>query len=195
MGYYDEDGHYHSFRTGLRVSNVDPAERAEDVGGTRESRTKMQPASILQTRIVDCREVRLGDILVRYCQVIRISLNTPTGKFKYTGVDLHTKMLCNDSSFINQLPSGVAVQSVLGPILKQYHVLDVQNDNRSITAMTDTGIVKQRVPVLDQSSLVGRLSKAFQAGRGSVVAMVVCDQDSDIEVVVNMKVVHGLSIS
>lgn len=58
--------------------------------------------------------------------------------------------------------------------------------------MTDTGDVKQALPVLDQSNLWERLQQAFESGRGSVRVMVV--KDHGREMVVDMKVLHGASL-
>lgn len=55
--------------------------------------------------------------------------------------------------------------------------------------MTETGDVKQNLPVLDQSNLWTRLKDAFEGGRGSIRVMVV--QDGPREIVVDLKVIHG----
>jgi hypothetical protein len=76
---------------------------------------------------------------------------------------------------------------MLGPVFKQYRVLDMQDG--TIVAMTETGDVKQNLSVIDQSSLWSRLQKAFESGRGSVRVLVVSDNGR--EMAVDMKVVHG----
>lgn len=76
---------------------------------------------------------------------------------------------------------------MLGPIFKQYRVLDLQGGN--IVAMTETGDVKQSLSVIDQSNLWTRLSKAFESGRGSVRVLVL--NDNGRELAVDMKVIHG----
>lgn len=58
--------------------------------------------------------------------------------------------------------------------------------------MTETGDVKQSLPVIDQSNLWERLSKAFDSGRGSVRVLVVNDHGR--EMAVDMKVLHGASL-
>jgi hypothetical protein len=65
-------------------------------------------------------------------------------------------------------------------------------DPFAVVAMTDTGDVKQALPVLDQSNLWERLQQAFESGRGSVRVMVV--KDHGREMVVDMKVLHGSSL-
>jgi hypothetical protein len=58
-----------------------------------------------------------------------------------------------------------------------------------VVAMTETGDVKQSLPVIDQSNLWSRLTEAFESGRGSVRVLVINDYGN--ELVVDMKVVHG----
>ena len=55
--------------------------------------------------------------------------------------------------------------------------------------MTETGDVKQALPVIDQSNLWARLNEAFDTGRGSVRVLVISDHGR--ELAVDMKVVHG----
>jgi hypothetical protein len=55
--------------------------------------------------------------------------------------------------------------------------------------MTETGDVKQNLPIIDQSNLWGRLQEAFDTGRGSVRILVISDQGRELGV--DMKVVHG----
>jgi hypothetical protein len=74
-----------------------------------------------------------------------------------------------------------------GPVLKQFRVLDIQEGN--VVAMTETGDVKQSLPVLDQSNLYSRLRNAFESGRGSVRVLVVSDNGR--ELVVDMRTIHG----
>lgn len=55
--------------------------------------------------------------------------------------------------------------------------------------MTETGDVKQDLPIMDQSNLWERLQTAFDSGRGSVRVLVL--NDGARELGVDMKVVHG----
>jgi hypothetical protein len=55
--------------------------------------------------------------------------------------------------------------------------------------MTETGDVKQAIPVIDQSNLWSRLTEAFETGRGSVRVLII--NDNGRELAVDMKVVHG----
>lgn len=77
---------------------------------------------------------------------------------------------------------------MLGPVFKQYRVLDIRDDGR-VVAMTESGDVKQGLPVIDQSNLLDRLSESFDNGRGSVRVLVI--NDGGQELAVDYKVVHG----
>lgn len=82
------------------------------------------------TVTIPCHHIRIGDILLlqgRPCQVIRISSSSATGQHRYLGVDLFTKQLHEESSQIHNPAPSVVVQTMKGPILKQYRVLDLQD--------------------------------------------------------------------
>ncbi|KAH8729627.1 hypothetical protein BGZ61DRAFT_529797 [Ilyonectria robusta] len=196
MGYYDEDGHYHSFRAGAhkladKIAHPRGHERVEvDIVRTG-SRTGGEPDACLPNTVtIPCHHIRLGDFLMlqgRPCQVIRISTSSATGQYRYLGVDLFTKQLHEESSFISNPAPSVVVQTMLGPVFKQYRVLDMQDG--LIVAMTETGDVKQGLPVIDQSNLYTRLNGAFESGRGSLRVLVL--NDGGRELAVDMKVIHG----
>ncbi|KAI1827750.1 hypothetical protein F4861DRAFT_549897 [Xylaria intraflava] len=196
MGYYDEEGHYHSFRHGLHKMAdrlLHPDERVE----VRETYSSSGPAprsggspSIPNTVTIPCHHIRMGDILMlqgRPCQVIRISTSAATGQHRYLGVDLFSKQLHEESSFVSNPAPSVVVQTMLGPVFKQYRVLDIQQG--TVTAMTESGDVKTGLPVVDQSGLFPRLTSAFNEGHGSVRVLVLSDNGN--ELVVDVKVVHG----
>ncbi|KAJ9155621.1 Woronin body major protein [Pleurostoma richardsiae] len=200
MGYYDEDGHYHSFRHGVhkmadRILHPEGRESVEvtEIRETRGSRSSVSSSSdsyVPNTVTIPCHHIRLGDILMlqgRPCMVIRISTSAATGQHRYLGVDLFTKQLHEESSFVSNPAPSVVVQTMLGPVLKQYRVLDLQDG--TVVAMTETGDVKQNLPVIDQSNLWSRLQNAFETGRGSVRVLVVNDHGR--ELAVDMKVIHG----
>ena len=195
-------GHYHSFRHGLHKladKIVHPFEGHDhvEVSEVRQSRRRgsssqgsSSGSATPNTVTIPCHHIRLGDILIlqgRPCQVIRISTSAATGQHRYLGVDLFTKQLHEESSFVSNPAPSVVVQTMLGPVFKQYRVLDIAQD--SIVAMTETGDVKQNLSVIDQSNLWSRLQKTFESGRGSVRVLVVSDQGR--EIAVDMKVVHG----
>ncbi|KAH6894157.1 translation protein SH3-like domain-containing protein [Thelonectria olida] len=192
MGYYDEDGHYHSFRQGLyklgdKGGRPDPEAACE---GPRPRPGDSAESYLPNTVTIPCHHIRLGDFLMlqgRPCQVIRISTSSATGQYRYLGVDLFTKQLHEESSFVSNPAPSVVVQTMLGPVFKQYRVLDMQEGY--IVAMTETGDVKQGLPVIDQSNLYTRLNQAFESGRGSVRVLVL--NDGGRELAVDMKVIHG----
>lgn len=214
MGYYDEDGHYHSFRHGLHraaeriahpLSGGRHHHRHEEidvdvdvnVGGAsskpsvREAVSYGVRASPPNTITIPCHHIRIGDLLIlqgRPCQVIRITTSASTGQHRYLGVDLFSKQLYEESSFASNPSPSVYVQNMLGPVFKQYRVLDVRNDG-SVVAMSETGDIKQGLPVIDQSQVFERLSDAFDSGRGSVRVLVI--NDAGRELAVDYKTVHG----
>lgn len=213
MGYYDDDGHYHSFRQGLekaadRVFHpfhphhhrhereeviVEDEERGPSRvrGGVRESVRFVERGGGPNTITIPCHHIRIGDLLIlqgRPCQVIRITTSAQTGQHRYLGVDLFTKQLHEESSFVSNPSPSVIVQNMLGPVFKQYRVLDIRDDGR-VVAMTETGDVKQGLPVIDQGGLWSRLNDSFANGRGSVRVLVI--NDGGRELAVDYKVIHG----
>ncbi|KAI1323988.1 translation protein SH3-like protein [Xylariaceae sp. FL0255] len=197
MGYYDEDGHYHSLRHGLhkmadRIFHPE-GERVEVIRESSSASRSSAGASsgaIPNTVTIPCHHIRMGDILMlqgRPCQVIRISTSSATGQHRYLGVDLFSKQLHEESSFVSNPAPSVVVQTMLGPVFKQYRVLDINEG--AVTAMTETGDVKTGLPVIDQSGLWSRLSSSFNSGSGSVRVLVINDNGN--ELVVDVKTVHG----
>jgi hypothetical protein len=223
MGYYDDEGQYHSFRRGV--------ERAADrimhpfggghhhhhhhheggggreeiiINETRETSgpSRVREGNVEQVRYVEprfsgrgvpiqCHFIRIGDILLlqgRPSQVIRITMSSQTGQYRYLGVDLFTRQLHEETSFISNPAPSVVVQTMLGPVFKQYRVLDIREDGL-IVCMTETGDVKQGISVVDQGGLFGKIDRAFSDGRGSVRVLVI--NDGGRELIVDMKIIHG----
>lgn len=90
---------------------------------------------------IPCHFIRIGDIVIlqgRPCQIIRITTSAQTGQHRYLGVDLFTKQLNEESSFISNPSPSVCVQNMLGPVFKQYRVLDLRNDGY-VVCITDSG--------------------------------------------------------
>ncbi|KAI1466575.1 uncharacterized protein F4812DRAFT_460844 [Daldinia caldariorum] len=197
MGYYDSTGHHHSLREGLhkmadRVFHSE-GERHDVVRESHSGPKTNGAGHVPNTVTIPCHHIRMGDILIlqgRPCQVIRISTSSATGQHRYLGVDLFTKQLHEESSFVSNPAPSVVVQTMRGPVFKQYRVLDIQDG--TIVAMTETGDVKTGVPVIDQSNLWSRLTQAFNAGHGSVRVLVL--NDGPRELVVDMKVIHASSL-
>ncbi|KAF1966364.1 hypothetical protein BU23DRAFT_593194 [Bimuria novae-zelandiae CBS 107.79] len=219
MGYYDDDGHYHSFRHGIKHAahkvadhiahpihgsrhhhhhSHDHSSKASQHKDVREEIVVKENTSVTTRKMgppntitIPCHHIRIGDLLIlqgRPCQVIRITTSSQTGQHRYLGVDLFTKQLHEESSFISNPAPSVVVQNMLGPVFKQYRVLDIREDGR-VVAMTETGDVKQGLPILDQSNLLQRLTESFDNGRGSVRILVI--NDDGMEMAVDYKVVHG----
>ncbi|RAH71685.1 putative Woronin body protein HexA [Aspergillus aculeatinus CBS 121060] len=220
MGYYDDDGNYHSFRRGVeRVADriMHPTSShhhhhghkdheelvvADERGpvrfreGVREDVRIVEPragnsSATAETVPIPVHFIRIGDILIlqgRPCQVIRISVSPQTGQHRYLGVDLFTRELQEESSFVSNPSPSVVVQTMLGPVYKTYRILDLRDDGR-LVAMTETGDVKQGLPVVPQGHLFRRIREAFEDGRGSVRALVI--NDGGRELVVDYKVVHA----
>ncbi|KUL92079.1 hypothetical protein ZTR_02619 [Talaromyces verruculosus] len=206
MGYYDDEGHYHSFRRGVeraadRLLHPFHHHEREEVIVERDA----PPRPREEVRIIEPRGgvsskesvpipvhfIRVGDLLIlqgRPCQVIRVSVSPQTGQHRYLGVDLFTRQLHEESSFISNPSPSVVVQTMLGPVYKTYRVLDVHDDG-FITAMTETGDVKQSLPVISQGGLFQRIRQSYSDGRGSVRALVI--NDGGRELVVDYKVIHG----
>lgn len=184
MGYYDEDRreeHIHVERETRETSRP---------GRSFKGQPPREGPYLPNTVTIPCHHIRLGDFLMlqgRPCQVIRISTSAATGQYRYLGVDLFTKQLHEESSFISNPEPSVIVQTMLGPVFKQYRVLDMA-DGR-VVAMTETGDVKPDLPVIDQSNLWSRLNSSFESGRGSVRVLVLNDRGR--ELAVDMKVIHG----
>ncbi|KAL9058005.1 MAG: hypothetical protein Q9162_001997 [Coniocarpon cinnabarinum] len=221
MGYYDEDGHYHSFRHGAqraadrleeRIAHPahgghyehhhhhhdhhrhHPVREEVDVDMDRPSSHHVRYVERSRpphTVTIPCRHIRIGDLLIlqgRPCQVIRITISNQTGQYRYLGVDLFSKQLHEESSFVSHPSESVVVQNMVGPVFKEYRILDIRGDGR-VVAMTETGDVKQGLPIIDQGGLWHRLRDAFDNGRGSVRVLVI--NDAGRELGVDYKVVHG----
>ncbi|EPS34811.1 hypothetical protein PDE_09775 [Penicillium oxalicum 114-2] len=210
MGYYDDEGHYHSFRRGVeraadRVLHPFHHHDREEVVATEGGPARFSEGVREDVRIVEprnravpgetvpipCHFVRVGDILIlqgRPCQVIRITVSPQTGQHRYLGVDLFTRQLHEESSFVSNPSPSVVVQTMLGPVYKTYRILDLRDDGK-LVAMTETGDVKQGLPVVSQGQVFKRIREAFADGRGSVRALVI--NDGGRELVVDFKVIHG----
>lgn len=215
MGYYDDDGNYHSFRRGVeravdRITHPfhhhhdhghhDHHDHREEVVvadergpvRVRENVRIVEPrgGASPETVPIPCHFIRTGDILIlqgRPSQVIRISTSPQTGQHRYLGVDLFTRELHEESSFISNPSPSVVVQTMLGPVYKTYRILDIRDN--SLVALTESGDVKTGLPVVTQDNLHGRIRDAFHEGRGSVRVLVI--NDGGRELVVDYKVIHA----
>jgi translation elongation factor P/translation initiation factor 5A len=135
-------GHYHSFRHGIhRAASKIVGRDADSVSSISASETSRstEPLYPPNTVTIPCNHIRMGDLLIlqgRPCQVIRITTSSATGQHRYLGVDLFTKQLHEESSFVSTPSPSVVVQTMLGPVFKQYRVLDMQDGK--VVAMTET---------------------------------------------------------
>jgi hypothetical protein len=137
------EGHYHSLRHGLHraAERIVGAPRhhhhdREEIDITIDSgRSGAAPRTVLSanppnTVTIPTHHIRIGDLLIlqgRPCQVIRITTSSSTGQHRYLGVDLFTKQLHEESSYVSNPSPSVIVQTMLGPVFKQYRVLDMQD--------------------------------------------------------------------
>lgn len=213
MGYYDDDGNYHSFRRGVeravdRITHpfhhhhghhghdhhkedVVVADERAPVRNVRiiEPRGAANPA---ETVPIPTHYIRKGDILVlqgRPCQVLRISTSQSTDQRRYLGVDLFTRELHEESSFISNPAPSVVVQTMLGPVYKTYRILDVSEEDATIVALTEGGDVREGIPVIPQGSLYSRIKASFHEGRSLIRALVI--NDGGRELVVDYKTINA----
>lgn len=122
-----------AFTGGHHHHHADREEIDITIGGGRSEaprRSTSETSYSSNTVTIPCHHIRLGDLLIlqgRPCQVIRISTSAATGQHRYLGVDLFTKQLHEESSFVSHPSPSVVVQTMLGPVFKQYRVLDMQD--------------------------------------------------------------------
>lgn len=142
------------------------------------------------TFTIPCHHIRIGDLVIlqhRPCQIIRITTSAQTGQHRYLGVDLFTKQLHEEPCVVSHPSPSVVLHSLLGPVFKQYRLIDIREDGK-LVAMTETGEIKQGLRVVDQGRLWSRLKEAF--GRGSASVRVLVIADSGNELAVDYKIVH-----
>jgi hypothetical protein len=142
------------------------------------------------TFTIPCHHIRIGDLVIlqhRPCQIIRITTSAQTGQHRYLGVDLFTKQLHEEPCVVSHPSPSVVLHSLLGPVFKQYRLIDIRDDGK-LVAMTETGEIKQGLKVVDQGHLWSRLKEAFGRGSGSVRVLVISDHGK--ELAVDYKIVH-----
>lgn len=140
---------------------------------------------------IPCHHVRVGDLVYlqdRPCQIIRITVSEQTGQHRYLGLDLFTRQLHEEPCVVSHPSSSVILHSMLGPVFKQYRVLDIDHRGK-VVCMTESGDIKSGLKTIDQGGLKRRLEDAFDDGKGSVRVMVV--EDRGEELAVDYKIVHG----
>ncbi|KAL4937935.1 translation protein SH3-like domain-containing protein [Aspergillus oleicola] len=204
MGYYDDEGNYHSFR---RAPILERRGYYDDEGnyhssfrksgntpmrlGDKDHGSHYGPEQVIP---IPCHFIRIGDLLIlndRPCQVIRISVNPQTGQHRYLGVDLFTRQLHEDKSFMSKPSANVVVQTILGPVFRTYRVLDVDLPNGTVTVMTETGDIKAGLPVVKQGSLIAKLEGTLNKGIGNVRALAISEKGTGRELVCDYKILRG----
>lgn len=165
---------------------------SHDHHGSHLSKAHISSAheSTKSTFTIPCHHIRIGDLVIlqhRPCQIIRITTSAQTGQHRYLGVDLFTKQLHEEPCVVSHPSPSVVLHSLLGPVFKQYRLIDIRDDGR-LVAMTETGEIKQGLKVVDQGHLWGRLKEAFGHGSGSVRVLVISDHGK--ELAVDYKIVH-----
>jgi len=142
------------------------------------------------TFTIPCHHIRIGDLVIlqhRPYQIIRITTSAQTGQHRYLGVDLFTKQLHEEPCVVSHPSPSVVLHSLLGPVFKQYRLIDIRDDGK-LVAMSETGEIKQGLKVVDQGHLWSRLKEAFGRGSGSVRVLVISDHGK--ELAVDYKIVH-----
>ncbi|KAF5228923.1 hypothetical protein FAUST_10722 [Fusarium austroamericanum] len=174
----------------ISEDSIDHPEPSEGMTDAARKATVHYQGDDLNTVAIPCHHIRLGDYVMlrdRPCQVIRISTSAATGQYRYLGVDVFTKKLCEDFSFISNPAPSVVVQTMLGPTFKQYRL--IKADKGQIVAKTEKGNMRRGLSVIDQADLYSRILEAFDSSTGSVRLLVL--NDNGRELIVDMKVVHG----
>lgn len=198
MGKYD---HYsvdyeHSVSGGRGYRDIDYVhESVDDRRHHSSDYTAKGHISSVHTRkpgtfTIPCHHIRIGDLVIlqnRPCQIIRITTSAQTGQHRYLGVDLFTKQLHEEPCVVSHPSPSVVLHSLLGPVFKQYRLIDIRDDGK-LVAMTESGEIKQGLKVVDQGHLWSRLKEAFGRGSGSVRVLVISDHGK--ELAVDYKIVH-----
>jgi len=143
-----------------------------------------------QTFTIPCHHIRIGDLVIlqqRPCQIIRITTSAQTGQHRYLGVDLFTKQLHEEPCVVSHPSPSVVLHSLLGPVFKQYRLIDIRDDGK-LVVMTETGEIKQGLKVVEQGQLHSKIKQAFGRGSGAVRVLVINDQGKDLAV--DYKVAH-----
>jgi translation elongation factor P/translation initiation factor 5A len=167
-----------------------PYTKAKDSYPYKSSHISSVHAPKASTFTIPCHHIRIGDLVIlqhRPCQIIRITTSAQTGQHRYLGVDLFTKQLHEEPCVVSHPSPSVVLHSLLGPVFKQYRLIDLREDGK-LVAMTESGEIKQGLKVVDQGHLWSRLKEAFGRGSGSVRVLVISDHGK--ELAVDYKIVH-----
>ncbi|KAL7274516.1 hypothetical protein RUND412_002578 [Rhizina undulata] len=185
---------FDNYTTGQTVAELEAVDYAlsthQKVYESGKSHISSAHAQNKNTFTIPCHHIRIGDLVIlqhRPCQIIRITTSAQTGQHRYLGVDLFTKQLHEEPCVVSHPSPSVVLHSLLGPVFKQYRLVDIRDDGK-LVAMTETGEIKQGLRVVDQGHLWGKLKEAFGHGSGSVRVLVISDHGK--ELAVDYKIVH-----
>jgi translation elongation factor P/translation initiation factor 5A len=181
--YYDEDSSY-------AQSTKSSSYGFKPVKETKATSISSVHTPSASTFTIPCHHIRIGDLVIlqqRPCQIIRITTSAQTGQHRYLGVDLFTKQLHEEPCVVSHPSPSVVLHSLLGPVFKQYRLIDIRDDGK-LVAMTESGEIKQGLKVVDQGNLYNKLREAYGKGSGSVRVLVIADQGK--ELAVDYKIVH-----
>lgn len=138
LGHQSHHHHHHHHTHGGKEEVIEVVRTRRGGGGAPLTSSSLHTNTVAYkpgaaspyTVTIPCHHIRIGDILMLQghpCQVIRISSSAATGQHRYLGVDLFTKQLHEESSQVHNPAPSVVVQTMRGPVLKQYRVLDLQD--------------------------------------------------------------------
>lgn len=180
--YYDDDSYAHSTNSSSHGVKAHKESKSTHVSSVHAPKSS--------TFTIPCHHIRIGDLVIlqhRPCQIIRITTSAQTGQHRYLGVDLFTKQLHEEPCVVSHPSPSVVLHSLLGPVFKQYRLIDIRDDGK-LVAMTESGEIKQGLKVVDQGNLWNKLREAFGKGSGAVRILVISDHGK--ELAVDYKVVH-----
>ncbi|CVK85056.1 related to HYP2-translation initiation factor eIF5A.1 [Fusarium mangiferae] len=141
---------------------------------------------------VPCHHIRLGDYIIlqgRPCSIIKIMTSSKTGQYFYEGCDLFDRRLYTGYSFIWSPAPRIAVQSMLGPVFKQYRVLRLEHGMAVISGENEGEY--PGVKILQNQSLYSRLENALNSNREFVIVVVL--EHEHEKLAVDLKVIDTSS--
>uniref|UniRef100_A0A8H7N886 Uncharacterized protein n=1 Tax=Bionectria ochroleuca TaxID=29856 RepID=A0A8H7N886_BIOOC len=196
-GKEDGQGQYEASPSGGAMPDSVHPSRSEAMTdaarGTRSSSVDTVETHPPTSLTIPCHHIRIGDFIIiqgHPCFVLRITTNATTGQYRYLGVDIFTKELHEESSFVTNPAPGVIIQTMLGPIFKQYRAISIKDGQ--MVVQTETNDTRRGLPVIDQPELHDQISQAISTSHssgGSVRVLVITDGDR--ELVVDMKVINN----
>ena len=80
-------------------------------------------------------------------QIIRITTSAQTGQHRYLGVDLFTKQLHEEPCVVSHPSPSVVLHSLLGPVFKQYRLIDIPISNCINSGLNNIYVLTQFMSV------------------------------------------------